>query len=224
MLAWNHFMHSKPGSESPTTTATNILEKAKLDSPPSFPTNMSPSNMVTMNGNAVPSTPQTNGIKAEKPYERRSSNSRAPPMKLPSGTFDAQTELPRLPIPSLDETLIKFPQLIKALQTEEEHKETLKMVEEFRTGDGPKLQQLLLDYEEEGKRTGRFGSYVEEFWNDSYLAPDSSVVLNLNPYFILEKGPDRKIANNQLYRAASLCFASLKMASMLKHETLPPDR
>lgn len=29
-------------------------------------------------------------------------------------------------------------------------------------------------------------SYVEEFWNESYLQPDASVVLNLNPYFVLE--------------------------------------
>ncbi|CAB9509949.1 Putative mitochondrial carnitine O-acetyltransferase [Seminavis robusta] len=144
-------------------------------------------------------------------------------LRVPSDTYGAQSTLPRLPIPTLDETLDKFPKMIQAVQTKEEHAETLKMVEDFRKTDGPKLQQMLIDYDQEGARTGAFGSYVEEFWNDSYLAPDSSVVLNLNPFFILEKGPDRKIANNQLQRAASLCFASLKMASMLKRETLPPD-
>lgn len=35
--------------------------------------------------------------------------------------------------------------------------------------------------------------------------------------------PDPKTANDQLRRAASLCFASVKLASMLKHETLKPD-
>ena len=66
-------------------------------------------------------------------------------------------------------------------------------------------------------------SYVEEFWNESYLKPDASVVLNLNPYFVLEEGPDPKIANDQLHRAASLCFASIKMASSLRNQTLKPD-
>ena len=148
---------------------------------------------------------------------------RAPAMRLSSNTFEAQTSLPRLPIPSLEETCEKFPKLIAALQTPEERATTLEVVQDFQRTDGPKLQKLLEDYEKEGQETGRFGSYVEEFWNDSYLAPDSSVVLNLNPFFILEKGPDRKIAHDQLQRAASLTFASLKMASMLKQETLPPD-
>ena len=148
-------------------------------------------------------------------------------------TFDAQGSLARLPIPSLDETLTKFLATVGPLlsyssnssssTSQSVQEETRQLVESFRTGEGPKLQQLLLEYEAKGAETGTFGSYVEEFWNDSYLAPDSSVVLNLNPYFILESGPDRRIATNQLHRAASLCFASLKMASMLKHETLPPD-
>jgi hypothetical protein len=64
---------------------------------------------------------------------------------------------------------------------------------------------------------------VEEFWNESYLKPDASVVLNLNPYFVLEEGPDPKIAKDQLHRAASLCFASVRMASSLRNQTLKPD-
>lgn len=166
--------------------------------------------------------PTTNGIgnlmKASSHHEHR-----PPPLRLPSNTFEAQATLPRLPIPTLEETCDKFPKLVAALQTPEERAATLELVEEFKKTDGPKLQQLLIEYEEEGMKTGTFGTYVEEFWNESYLAPDSSVVLNLNPFFILEKGPDRKIAHDQLRRAASLTFASLKMASMLKNESLPPD-
>jgi hypothetical protein len=88
---------------------------------------------------------------------------------------------------------------------------------------GPVLQDLLKDYDNNGRRDGRIGSYVEEFWSDAYLAPDSSVVLNLNPYFLLEESPDPKLAGNQIRRAASLAFASVKMASQLWHETLKPD-
>lgn len=88
---------------------------------------------------------------------------------------------------------------------------------------GPQLQSLLLEYDRKGRETREIGSYVEEFWSEAYLAPDSSVVLNLNPYFLLEESPDPKLGGNQIRRAASLCFASVKMASQLRNETLKPD-
>jgi carnitine O-acetyltransferase len=46
---------------------------------------------------------------------------------------------------------------------------------------------------------------------------------NLNPYFVLESSPDPKLAGNQIGRAASLCFASVKMASQLRNEDFKPD-
>lgn len=45
---------------------------------------------------------------------------------------------------------------------------------QFKTGgEGEALQRSLLEYSAEKD------SYVEEFWDDSYLTPKSSVVLNL---------------------------------------------
>ena len=64
---------------------------------------------------------------------------------------------------------------------------------------------------------------MEEFWSDAYLAPDSSVVMNLNPFFVLEDGPDNKKSKDQCSRAASLCFSAIKFASSLKQETIVPD-
>jgi carnitine O-acetyltransferase len=138
-------------------------------------------------------------------------------------TYANQDQLPRLPIPHLFETLTKFQARLEALQDEAQRAETAEIVREFLENEGPILQEHLYEYEEEGTRNHEIGSYVEEFWNESYLSPDSSVVLNLNPYFVLEDAPDPKIAKDQIRRAASLCFAALKMASLLKHEALPPD-
>lgn len=138
-------------------------------------------------------------------------------------TYSNQSELPRLPIPKLEETLERFPIRLTALQNTEERKETLKVAEQFlQGGEGLLLQELLLKYEEEGRNAGTLGSFVEEFWNDSYLAPDCSVVLNLNPFFLLEDEPDPDL-KTQIGRASSLLFASLKFASMLKNETLSPE-
>lgn len=41
------------------------------------------------------------------------------------------------------------------------------------SGEGDTLQQSLLDYSSDKD------SYLEEFWDDSYLIPKASVVLNL---------------------------------------------
>ena len=154
-------------------------------------------------------------------------------------TYGPQSELPPLPIPTLKETMEKFLKCLEALEIDgdpEEKRETERIVKEFlvdtRLGGksesdssitGPILQELLLEYDKTGRETETIGSYVEEFWSDAYLAPDASVVLNLNPYFLLEESPDPKLVGNQIRRAAGLCFASVKMASQLRQETLKPD-
>jgi carnitine O-acetyltransferase len=143
--------------------------------------------------------------------------------RVDSVTFGAQGELPRLPIPSLDETLVKFSHALKALQSPTEQEETRLIVEEFRNNEGPILQRLLVEYDQEGSKNNTLGSYVESFWDESYLAPDQSVVMNLNPFFVLEEGPDPKTARDPIRRAAALSLASVKLASLLKHETLSPD-
>lgn len=149
-------------------------------------------------------------------------------LQLPSAcaagtTYDNQDCLPRLPIPDLADTIERFEARLEAIQTPQEREETSRVCKEFLESDGPILQEALRNYEEEGIAKRLIGSYIEEFWNESYLSPDASVVLNLNPYFILETHPDPKIANDQLKQAASLCFASLKMASTVRHQRLTPD-
>lgn len=144
--------------------------------------------------------------------------------KKHSITFGSQADLPPLPIPTLEETMAKFTESIEALHPDAEAKErSAQVVADFLKGDGPKLQEMLLEYDKVGRETGEIGSYVEEFWNESYLKPESSVVLNLNPCFVLEDSPDPKIARSPIKRAASLCFASVRMASQLSFEELRPD-
>lgn len=138
-------------------------------------------------------------------------------------TYANQNDLPRLPIPALNETMAKLPSRLVALLDENEMEEANKVINDFLVNKGPELQQKLIEYEQEGFESEKIGSYIEEFWNESYLRPDISTVLNLNPFFILEDGPDPKIAKDQLRRAASLCFASIKFASALRNETLAPD-
>lgn len=54
------------------------------------------------------------------------------------------------------------------------------MVKTFLVTDGPALHERLVDY------ASTRASFIEEWWTDSYLSHADSVVLSLNPFFILE--------------------------------------
>eukprot|EP00546_Thalassionema_frauenfeldii_P007395 CAMPEP_0178911088 /NCGR_PEP_ID=MMETSP0786-20121207/9479_1 /TAXON_ID=186022 /ORGANISM="Thalassionema frauenfeldii, Strain CCMP 1798" /LENGTH=733 /DNA_ID=CAMNT_0020583453 /DNA_START=97 /DNA_END=2298 /DNA_ORIENTATION=- len=136
-------------------------------------------------------------------------------------TYEHQSSLPRLPIPSLDDTLKKFLVTVQPLLSPAQLVRANKIVKDFQNRDGADLQKVLEEYDQVSSQT--IGSYIEEFWNDSYLAPDTSVVLNLNPFFLFEDDPDAKVAKSQVNRASSLTFQSLKFAAALKNERIKPD-
>ncbi|WFD07931.1 carnitine O-acetyltransferase [Malassezia vespertilionis] len=131
-------------------------------------------------------------------------------------TFAQQDKLPKLPIPDLEESCKKYLKSLEPLQTFEQHAASKAAVAEFLQNEGPKLQEELIEY----AKTKH--SYIEEFWDDSYLMGNDSVVLNLNPFFILEDEPD-PARGTQLRRAANLTLATLAFIHDLRHETLPPD-
>ncbi|KAG7086322.1 hypothetical protein E1B28_002285 [Marasmius oreades] len=135
----------------------------------------------------------------------------------PSGvTFQHQDKLPKLPIPSLEDTCKRYLKALEGLQDEEEHMRTQLAVQDFLEKDGPILQQKLKEYAKDKS------SYIEEFWYESYLSHSDPVVLALNPYFVLENDPtpDR---GSQLPRAASLIVSSLGFIHDLRAGILQPD-
>lgn len=137
--------------------------------------------------------------------------------KQPGGiTFGAQDKLPKLPIPDLESTTEKYLEALKPLQSSREHGDTKQAVEEFLRMEGPELQEKLKSYAQ--SKT----SYIEQFWYDSYLNFDNPVVLNLNPFFLLEDDPT-PARNNQVTRAASLVVSSLEFVRAVRREELPPD-
>ncbi|CAI5724828.1 unnamed protein product [Peronospora effusa] len=139
-----------------------------------------------------------------------------PPLDNESSTFRHQTTLPKLPIPKLEETCQRFLASVKALQTPEEQQLTERSVQEFLAHDGPRLHQQLLSYEKDKV------SFIEDFWYEAYLNHRSSVVLNVNPFFVLEDDPTPS-RNNQLSRVTSLVLGALKFINALRRGTLEPD-
>ena len=108
---------------------------------------------------------------------------------------------------------------VEPLQSPAAHALTKSEVSSFGASDGPgqRLHDLLVEY------ASTRDSYIEEFWSAAYLQPDDSPVMNLNPFFLLEDGPDQKTAGSQVGRASSLVLSSLKFASLLKSQSLSPD-
>ncbi|KAF2003022.1 carnitine acetyl transferas-like protein [Amniculicola lignicola CBS 123094] len=138
------------------------------------------------------------------------------PNSKPGITFAHQDNLPRLPIPDLDHSCKKYLSALKPLQSPKEHHDTAIAVHEFLKADGPALQEKLHKYAN-GK-----ANYIEQFWYDSYLNFDNPVVLNLNPFFLLEDDPT-PARNNQVTRAASLVVSALSFVRAVRKEELPPD-
>ena len=81
--------------------------------------------------------------------------------KTAGKTFAGQSQLPKLPIPPLEETCAKYLKALEALQDPEEHAATKKAVEEFLTGDGPRAQVMLKEYAKDKDRCVGDGSFVE---------------------------------------------------------------
>lgn len=134
----------------------------------------------------------------------------------PGVTFASQDKLPKLPIPELKSTLKKYLDTVKPLQTDAEHETTKEAVAQFLESDGPILHKKLEEYASDKS------SYIEQFWYDSYLSSDNPVVLNLNPFFLLEDDPT-PARDNQVTRAASLAISALSFVRAVRKEELPPD-
>ncbi|KAG8823583.1 hypothetical protein FRC19_003558 [Serendipita sp. 401] len=128
----------------------------------------------------------------------------------------AQANLPKLPVPDLEDTCRKYLAALKELQDEHEHEATKKAVDDFLKGDGPRIQAKLREW------AAVQDSYIEEFWYESYLSHSDPVVLALNPFFVLEDDPTPS-RGTQLPRAASLIISSLGFVHDLREGLLGPD-
>jgi carnitine O-acetyltransferase len=66
--------------------------------------------------------------------------------KSSSKTFAYQDQLPKLPIPDLEETCRRYLKALEALQDEREHAVTKAAVQEFLEAEGPRIHQKLIEW------------------------------------------------------------------------------
>ena len=190
------------------TKPTSLV--ASMSSANSSSDGVLPSGAVNRSSEAATSARDSFPKSSQEPIKSKKPNIR------PGITYAAQDDLLKLPIPDLSSTLKKYLQALAPLQSDREHDETRAAARDFETGEGKQLQEKLRKY-----ATGK-SSYIEQFWYDSYLNYDNPVVLNLNPFFLLEDDPT-PARNNQVTRAASLVISALCFVRAVRKEELPPD-
>ena len=72
----------------------------------------------------------------------------------PGRTFAYQDQLPKLPIPPLEDTCRKYLRALQGLQDEKEHAQTKAAVAAFLENDGPRIQEELKEWAKNKHRCG----------------------------------------------------------------------
>lgn len=130
-----------------------------------------------------------------------------------------QDSLPRLPVPTLEETAARYLKSLQPLLSPAELESSTKAVEEFIAPGGPgrKLQdKLVAKREDPGVR-----NWLYEWWNDAaYLSYRDPVVPYVS-YFYSHRDDRRR--RDPAKRAAAISTAVLEFKKMVDTKTLEPE-
>ncbi|KAI9892855.1 MAG: Carnitine O-acetyltransferase mitochondrial [Vezdaea aestivalis] len=129
-----------------------------------------------------------------------------------------EDSLPKLPVPSLQETTDRYIKSVQPLLSEAELQSTKKAVEEFvKSGEGEKLQKRLISRREDPKHK----NWIYEWWNDvAYLSYRDPVVPYVS-YFYSHRDDRRR--RNPAKRAAAISTAVLEFKKQVDSGSLEPE-
>ncbi|WP_410596908.1 choline/carnitine O-acyltransferase [Amycolatopsis sp. lyj-23] len=128
-------------------------------------------------------------------------------------TFGNEDRLPRVPLPTLEDSGRRFLEWCAPLLTPDELAETEAAVAEFLAGPGPELQARLEEYD----RSPGVRSWLDTFWPYRYLGRRDRIALNANFFFLFSESP-----LGQVERAAELTAAAVDYKLKLDGELVPP--
>lgn len=131
-----------------------------------------------------------------------------------------QESLPRLPVPTLEETSARYLKSLRPLLSPAEWEQSAKAVSDFVKpgGAGPRLQEKLIARREDPKHK----NWIYEWWNDAaYLSYRDPVVPYVS-YFYSHRD-DRK-RRDPAKRAAAITTGALSFKKMVDEGTLEPER
>lgn len=136
-------------------------------------------------------------------------------------TFQYQSSLPSLPVPSLETTLAKYLDAVHPFASEEEFRSTEDTVRKFQGGVGKELHQKLL------QRAKSRRNWLEDWWLDcAYLEVRIPSQLYVNfagpaPYLEHCWTPAE---GTQLERASINTWHTLQYWNMIRTESMPPQK
>ncbi|WP_328396809.1 choline/carnitine O-acyltransferase [Nocardia sp. NBC_00416] len=137
-------------------------------------------------------------------------------------TFAAEDQLPRVPLPALEDSCARFVQWCTPLLTAEELAATEEAVADLLRpgGAGQTLHAALRDYDE----TPGVGSWLDLFWPSRYLGRRDRIALNANFFFLFrdDTALASSTAADQTERAAALVAAAVGYKTALDQEEIPP--
>lgn len=129
--------------------------------------------------------------------------------------FSYQSTLPKLPLPSLDDTMARYLRSVRPLLDEPDYARNEKLASEFRNGIGVKLQRYLW------LKSWWAANYVSDWWEEYvYLRGRSPIMVNSNFYAI--DAILVKMTSNQAARAANLIYASFLFRRGIDTQQMSP--
>ncbi|RDD38373.1 Carnitine O-palmitoyltransferase 2, mitochondrial [Trichoplax sp. H2] len=132
-------------------------------------------------------------------------------------TMHYQPSLPRLPIPSLEKTCMRYLNGVQPLLSAKEFEQTSRIVKDFEENEGKALHKELVENDKKNKHT----SYIAKPWMDMYLSDRTAIPINYNPGLIfLNKNPQ---ITDQALRATGIIYSSLRFMRSLETNKLTPD-
>lgn len=138
-------------------------------------------------------------------------------------TFGNEDLLPRVPLPTLEDSCARFLQWCAPLLTPDQYAETATEVVAFLdpTGPGRPLHEALEKYNaSEGVQ-----SWLDTFWPYRYLGRRDRIALNANFFFLFSHtGLFGAAGLSQLQRATALVVGALNFKHQVDTEHLPPAR
>ncbi|PVZ97110.1 hypothetical protein BB558_006955 [Smittium angustum] len=132
--------------------------------------------------------------------------------------YQEQSSLPKLPVPTLEETLPKYLKSLEPLLSKDQLQQSKERISQFlESGEGKTLQTRLEDRAKDPNRA----SWLEEWWNDlAYLGYRDPVVPFVS-YFYAYK--DDKKMRKGTKRAAAIVSTALKFWKQVVDETIEPE-
>lgn len=137
-------------------------------------------------------------------------------------TFAAEDQLPRVPLPTLEDSAARFLEWSAPLLTADERAATEAAVADLLRQDGPgrALHAALAEYD----ATPGVGSWLDLFWPSRYLGRRDRIALNANFFFLFRDDTPLAASTtaDQAERAAAITLAAVDYKLALDAEEIPP--